>query len=191
MKIYFSAAISGIPKEMHQCHNLIVESLRELGHVVVVEHRDGVTSEDISSQSEKDALAVQRKMSKWKKQVDLVVVETSIPSFGVGQEISEALSDNKQVIALHLKGKKPHLLLSNGKDQLYLVEYEEKNIEKVLKEYIEYARTKADTRFNFFISPEISSYLDWIAKHRRVPRAVYLRRLIERDMKENKEYNQE
>jgi flagellar hook-associated protein FlgK len=191
MKIYFSSAMSNVTNDVRDSQDLIVSVLKELGHVVVVEHRIGKIGENLTEQSEDEALAAQRKMSKWKKQVDLMVVETSVPSFGVGQEISEALADNKQVVALYLKGSKPHLLQSGGKDQLYLAEYDVDNLKKVLGEYIEYARTRVDTRFNFFISPAIGSYLDWIAKNRRVPRAVYLRRLIEKDMKENKEYNEE
>jgi hypothetical protein len=46
-----------------------------------------------------------------------------------------------------------------------------------------------DTRFNFFISPKIGNFLDWIAKKKKLPRAVYLRKLIEDDMDKNKEYS--
>ena len=190
MKIYFSSAISNVSDEIKKYQNKIVEILEDLGHVVLLEHRDGRTSESFAKQSEDEALAIHRKMSKWKKQVDMMVVEASIPSFGVGQEITEALNDNKQVIVMYLKGYKPHILMHQGQDLLYFVEYTDKNIKDVLVDYIEYTKAHSDTRFNFFISPQIGSYLDWISQKKKLPRAVYLRRLIEEDMKLNKEYDE-
>jgi len=190
MKVYFSSAISNVPSEIKLCQDKIVNVLEDLGHVVLLEHRNGRTSESFAKQTEEEALAIQRKMSKWKKQVDMMVVEGSVPSFGVGQEITEALSDNKQVIVMYLKGYKPHILMHQGQDLLFFVEYTEKNIKDCLEDYIEYAKAHSDTRFNFFISPQIGSYLDWISQKKKLPRAVYLRRLIEDDMKLNKEYDE-
>lgn len=191
MKIYFTAAVSKVPSDIRANYFLIVKSIEKLGHTVLASHLEGKDENIISKQNEKDALAVQRKMTAWKKQADLIVVEGSIPSFGVGQEISEALAENKQVIVLHITGRKPHVLAVQGESSLYVVEYSQENLKSVLDEYIEYARTRSDTRFNFFISPEIGAYLDWVAKKKRVPRAVYLRRLIENEMKDNKEYAKE
>jgi hypothetical protein len=55
----------------------------------------------------------------------------------------------------------------------------------------DYLSDTQDVRFNFFISPQIGNYLDWVSKNKRIPRAVYLRRLIEEDMKNNKEYERD
>ena len=63
------------------------------------------------------------------------------------------------------------------------------SVEEALKLALDYASDQMDTRFNFFISPKHGNYLDWISKNKKVPRAVYLRRLIEKDMDENKEYS--
>lgn len=191
MKIYFTAAVSNVSDEVRDNYNKIVSFLEELGHTTSAKHLEGKDAGVIRAQGEKEAKAIQKKMATWKKQSDLVIVEASTPSFGVGQEIAEALSENKQVIVLYMSGMKPHVLTSHGEDSMYLVEYSDKNLKSLLGEYIEYAKSRCDTRFNFFISPQIGTYLDWIAKNRRVPRAVYLRRLIENDMKENKEYNEQ
>lgn len=187
--MYFSAAISDVPSEILKCQKRIIEELEAMGHVVISEHRRGKNKDVLGSQTEDEAMAVQRKMSKWRKQADLVVVEASVPSFGVGQEISEAVVDNKQVIILYLKGMKPHILINRGQEDLYLAEYKGENVREVLKEYIEFARSRSDTRFNFFISPAIGAYLDWVSRGQRIPRAVYLRKLIEKEMKNNEEYD--
>jgi hypothetical protein len=190
MKVYFTAAVSNVSEDMRKIYVRIAQILEKKGHTVISNHLQNKGADVIRSQSEADAIAVQKKMSKWKKQADMMLVEASTPSFGVGQEIAEALADNKQVVVLYKVGKKPHILLNQGQEALYFVEYTDQNLEKVLEEYIEYAKEHSDTRFNFFISPQIGTYLDWISRKRKLPRAVYLRRLIEDEMKLNKEYDE-
>lgn len=190
MKIYFTGAITHITPEINQLYNKIIAILEDCGHTVMARHmqnKDGVV---IKNQTDKEAALVQSKMSKWRKQASLLVAEVSTPSFGVGQEIAETLADNRQVLALYLKGKKPNILTHQGRDLLYMVEYSAEDLEARLNEYVEFAKINSDTRFNFFISPQIGSYLDWISHKKKLPRAVYLRRLIEDDMKTNKEYEE-
>ncbi len=188
MKIYFTAAVSKVSDEIRGNYDSVITTLEHMGHTVVASHIRGKNEEIIKEQSEKEALAIQRRLSKWKKQADIVVVEASTPSFGVGQEIAEAIADNRQVLVLHIPGVRPHILKNTGLDSIYIAEYDRHNLEKVLADYLEYAKTRADTRFNFFISPQIGAYLDWVSRKRKIPRAVYLRRLIEKDMEQNEEY---
>lgn len=191
MKVYFTAAISNVSDDVRQIYSRITSILEKHGHTVISNTLQVKSADQIKAQSEADALAAQKKLSKWKKQADMVLVEASTPSFGVGQEITEALTDNKQVVVLYKSGMKPHILLNQGQEALYFVEYNDGNLDKVLEEYIEYAKEHSDTRFNFFISPQIGTFLDWISRKKKLPRAVYLRRLIEDDMKLNKEYDEE
>ncbi len=190
MKIYFTGAISRITPEMSELYTKIVAILERSGHTVMASHMQNKDGLVIKNQTDKETALVQSKMSKWRKQAALLVAEVSTPSFGVGQEIAETLTDNRQVLALYLKGKKPNILTHQGRDLLYLVEYSAENLKAQLSEYIEFAKINSDTRFNFFISPQIGSYLDWISHQKKLPRAVYLRRLIEDDMKLNKEYDE-
>jgi len=53
---------------------------------------------------------------------------------------------------------------------------------------LHYANKQQDSRFNFFINPKLLAYLDWIARSKRLPRAVFLRKLIEDRMKQDVEY---
>ena len=76
-------------------------------------------------------------------------------------------------------------------DKLQVASYNDNNLDEVLTLSIDYASEQVDTRFNFFVSPLIVNYLDWVSKKKRIPRAVYLRRLIEQEMKANPEYNEE
>jgi len=191
MKIYFSGPISRVDPKIRENYDLIIKKAKELGHIVFAEHLINKKPEDIRKQTEEEAIAVQRIMTKRKKYADLVILEVSTPSFGVGQEIAFALANNKQVIAMHLPRHEPHLLRDEGEDSLYIVEYTRDTIKEVLEDYIDITKDQMDVRFNFFVSPKIVNYLDWIAKKRKMPRAVYLRRLIENDLEKSKEFEKE
>lgn len=191
MKIYFTAACQKASKKQIACYLDIVKKLESLGHQVMADHIVG-DSADIFMNGDGESeefIALVKKMMASKHQADLIVVEASNSSFSLGQEITYSLKLNKPVIVLHQKGvKKPRLLRAFNANNIYIVEYEDRELKKLLQEYIEYAKGMADTRFNFFISPEISNYLDWIAKNLRTPRAVYLRDLMEKVMDENEDY---
>jgi hypothetical protein len=122
-----------------------------------------------------------------KKQADLIVLEVSTSSLAIGQELEFAIANKKKVVALHLPGKEPHLL-DGGDETFYLVEYKADELPSLLEDYIEIARDQMDVRFNFFVSPKIVNYLDWISQKRRMPRAVYLRKLIENKIKQDELY---
>lgn len=189
MKIYFSASISH--DKYRNNYVAIVKELEDLGHNVISDHVLKKKKEDYEIQTDKEAIAIQRKMAQWKKQADLSVFEVSSPSLGIGQEIASALLYKKPVIALYIKGEKPHVLRDEGEELLFLVEYNVDSLKSELDEYIEYAKSQQDVRFNFFVSPEIQRYLDWVAKYKRKPRAVYLRELLERDILENKDWSKQ
>lgn len=188
MKIYFSASIKQMNSHYRTNYQNIVTVLEELGHKVISEHILSKTYTDYISQSEEESVAIHRKMTHWKKQADIAVFEVSNPSLGVGQEIAQALSATKPVICLYEEGSSPHILRDEGGEYLLLLSYRKDNVKAVVKDAIDYASEKQDTRFNFFISPKIANYLDWVSKEKRVPRAVYLRRLIEADMKKQTDF---
>jgi hypothetical protein len=96
-----------------------------------------------------------------------------------------ALNMGKGVIALYMKNKYPFLLGGIQSDRLVIEEYAPKNVKEVLKMAFDQLTEQMDVRFNFFISPSIGAYLDWVAKTKKEPRAVYLRKLIEEDMKKS------
>jgi hypothetical protein len=122
------------------------------------------------------------------KNADVVVIEISHPSSAnIGHILTYAIDIGKPVVALYLRGRDPIFLRGWKEDKFILAEYHD-DIEKVLEDSIEYALDKQDTRFNFFISSKHQNFLDWVSKRKRLPRAVYLRKLIEEDMKRNKEF---
>jgi hypothetical protein len=187
MKVYFVASIKGKKKYQENYHQ-IVEALQELGSDVISDHILNTTPQDIEQSSKEDEKDFYNRVKKWIKKSDIIVAEVSHRSTNVGHEVSLALSKNKPVVLLHVKGKTPSLFKGIDSDKLQLISYQPETVRKDLKYALDYAQDKKDTRFNFFISPKHQNYLDWISKEKRIPRSVFLRQLIEEHMRHNDEY---
>lgn len=143
-------------------------------------------------------LANEKKIEAWYKEItqhirasDAVFVEISYPStVNIGHLLTQALDSGKPVVALYKTGREPFFLRGRVDDKLVLLEYNDKDIKEVVSNALDYVNSAQDVRFNFFISPEIGRFLDWVSKKKRLPRAVYLRKLIEEDMRSNKEFGE-
>lgn len=144
-------------------------------------------------------LADAKKIEAWYKEItqqvrsaDAVFVEISYPStVNVGHILTYALDNGKPVVALYNSGREPFFLRGRVDDKLVLLEYTDSDVEEVVTTALDYVSSSQDVRFNFFISPAIGRYLDWVARKKRIPRAVYLRKLIENEIKDNKDYAKE
>lgn len=187
MKILFTTSLTGKKFYLNN-YKEIVEVLEKGGHKVISNHILKTTRSEIEKESSRERQEYHKKLHHWINQSDLVVVEVSYPSTGVGYILTYALEKGKPVLALHVEEKIPITLMSEPSDKLILASYSLNDLPKILPGLVKEAKENMDVRFNFFISPRIGCYLDWIAKKKKVPRAVYLRRLIEEDMKKSKEY---
>lgn len=122
------------------------------------------------------------------KKAEVVVIEVSGHSMSAGYLIAQALEMNKPVIALYEKNAKPIFIGGIVNHKLFLVEYDDKNVEEVIKLTLKKVAALVDVRFNFFVSPEILTYLDWVTQKRMIPKSVFLRNLIEKEIKKEKEF---
>jgi hypothetical protein len=186
MKIYFVASIKGREK-YRENYERIITLLGKKGHQVV-EQTLSPSTKDVYGLSDHDKILFYKKVLKWINQADIVIAETSYPSLGIGFEISQALEKGKPVVVLYTEEETPHLIQGVESEKLFLVKYGLDNLSGTLDQIIKDAKEQMDVRFNFFIPPKIGAYLDWISKNKKIPRAVYLRRLIEEDLKKNKDY---
>lgn len=188
MKIFFTTSVSRMNDDTKANCLKIINYLTEAGYSVINADILTKTPQSLKKQSHEESIEIQKELTRLKKQSDIVIAEVTNQSLGVGQEIALSLTMNLPVIALFEKGNEPHILRDEGEQQLLLSEYTEENLKNVLNDMLDYASNLQDVRFNFFISPKIVNYLDWIAKKKKIPRAVYLRNLIEHDMTNNDEY---
>lgn len=120
------------------------------------------------------------------KKADIVIAEVSTHSMSMGYLINQALDQNKFVVALYLPDHKPFFFSGIENEKLQILEYTVETADKVIREAFEKANDMVDTRFNFYISPEIGRYLDWVSKTKKLPRAVFLRSLLEKAMRGEK-----
>lgn len=189
MKAYFSASVRGKATYGKQ-YRKIVQTLERLDFSVFSDHILKTDSDGIDKQSLDQVQVVYKSLITKLKKSDLVIAEVSTPSVAVGHEITEAINLNKPVILLHADGGNRAMLLEGMADaKVQNISYEDANLESLLEKAVEEAKRAVDVRFNFFVSPKILAYLDWVAQKRMIPRSVYLRNLIEKEMRKNKEFN--
>ena len=192
MKFHFFGSLEGNKEN----YKKIFSILEKLGYQSVTDHVLTREIEDVKRETPKDSEIYIKKMLGWLNKADFIIAETTRPSISIGYEIMVAQEKGKPVIVLHEDKKEavPHTLKGLPVDKIQVFEYEAENnsgLTKILKMAVKEAKDQMDVRFNFFVSPKIVHYLDWIAKKKKMPRAVYLRRLIEGDMKKNKDYAKE
>lgn len=189
MNIYFTAAIS-LKNIYGENYYKIIQALENQGHKVTHEHITETSLEKVfSSTSDKERVDYYKHFLKNIAKADMVVAEVSFPStINIGHEISVALEKGKPVIALYTEGKVSPFFLGIKSDKFIYMKYSFSNLKSVLQESIETLEGLSDTRFNFYISPEIGRYLDWISQNKKLPRAVFLRSLLEKAMKSDKDY---
>lgn len=189
MIIHFDASGRGFDR-FGKYYKKIGDVIEELGHQITDNSFNVSVANEFYEGEHKTRVGRYKDLMAKLKKSDLVVLEVSIHSLSMGFWMQKALELNKPVIALHLKDYDPSFLQGVDNDKLQLIEYEEENLEEVLRYAIDFASDQQDTRFNFFISPKHQNYLDWISQNRKLPRSVFLRRLIEKHMEENEEYNE-
>jgi hypothetical protein len=182
-----------VDEDQRQAYSLIVKALENVASKIYHEHITETSQEQLDKMSDDEKIEFHNRILKQVKNSDVVVAEVTHPSMGVGFLIANALDFQKPTILLYQKDAPTNLLTNlERNERLIAIKYDVKSdLKKLLGEAIEYAAEKQDVRFNFFVSPEIQQYLDWVAKYKRTPRAVYLRELLERDMKENKDWKKQ
>src|SRR5258708_14957923 len=124
LTIYFAGAISGGRADVSH-YRQIVQALENDGHYVLA---GAVASEEVSAHGESiDAAAIWARDLSWSQEADVLVAEVSLPSTGVGYEVSAArYRYGKQVICLYRAGHTKRCSpMSAGDAGVDLIEYEE------------------------------------------------------------------
>ncbi len=188
MKIYFVASprlVVKDPEMYRDIYRYLVKKNVMLSDKLI-EWTNKKTLEEIYDESSKEVSEGCKVAIEAVKKADIVMMEVSGHSTSMGYLISKALDFSKPVIALCKKGTKLIFLETINNPKFRLVEYDKKDIRSVLDSAIEEAKKTIDIRFNFFVSSKILTYLNWISRNRDIPRSVFLRDLIEREMKKDK-----
>lgn len=186
MKVYFSGSRYFL-SEFDAIYKTITNTIAEEGFSVM-----DMTSFFINDKvgvSEKQKLDSYGHFLKSLNICDISVFEASYPStVHLGHEITLAIQKGRPVIILHKDDPKHEPLVLKGmeSDKVIWLAYTDKNMKEKLIAALDTAKKMQDVRFNFFVSPKILEYLDFVAKKRMIPRSVFLRDLIEKEMKKDK-----
>lgn len=184
MHAYFTASIVG--KRYHLNNYLaIIQLLKSQGISVTSDHIIKTDESTIHFESRDERLDFHRKLERWINEADFMIVEATFPSISVGYEISLALHRGKPVLVLYSQGDPPSLINNDEDERLVCEKYTTKTLGETINDFIKYVQGSTDTRFTFFISSEIASYLSKVSKTQRIPKSVYLRNLILSDLKKS------
>lgn len=182
MKVYFTSTIKA-KKTLQENFELIYKTIEELGYKNVTDFLLKVDPEKFYSRSSHVAEEHYGEMFKKIKTSDAVVLEISTHSLGMGYLVNLVLEMGKPVVLLHTKEASPFLFKFIRDERLQIWEYNQENLKEVLEDALEEAKQMMSVRFTFFVTPKIIRFLDWVAKKKKEPRAVYLRKLIEKAIK--------
>lgn len=175
-------------KQFSKQYNVIYKVIEDLGHVNLTDFLISVDTEKFYVNDISDFF---KETNKELKKADVCIFDASIASIAIGHLISTAVQNNKPVIVFYIDEKPPHYLTGMDDSKVQLIKYEENTIAQCLLDAIDYASSQQDTRFNFFVSPKHINFLDWVSHNKKIPRSVFLRRLIEKEMANDSQYTSE
>lgn len=181
LNLYFTASIAAKDQYIDK-YRKIISCVEESGHEIIADHILNTSEREVNISSREKRLEFHNQLEKWIHGSDALIAETSFPSISVGYEISLALRVGKPVLVLYSEGDAPSLLAHHSDEKLLTEKYTMGTLPGIIDDFIHYVSSKADLRFTFFITPKIASYLDTVAKKEKLPKSVYLRKLIEKDM---------
>lgn len=182
MNIYFTASIVG-KKEYLKQYEQIIDILKSKGFSVRAEHILNATESEIQLKSREERLRFHKHLEHWISDCDFMVVESSFPSISVGYEISLAMERRKPVLILYSEGDPPSLFAHHENEKILCEKYTKDTLDSIISDFLDFVHGKSDTRFTFFLSSKQAAYLSHQAQKRRLPKSVYLRSLIDNDMK--------
>jgi hypothetical protein len=184
MKAYFTASLRGM-QFYEQYYRRIYDEIEKLGYVhldreIFTLNRANYYSE-LETKGRIAHLDLYRKKITSLHKADVCIFEVSYHSLSIGFQIEKAISYLKPTIVLYLEGNEPYFLEGVESEKLILRPYNNENIQQVLKDSLEIALRKKEQRFNFFLSPDLLSYLEEASKKRGETKSMYVRKLIEND----------
>lgn len=182
MKVFFTASVSAKEKYLREYLN-VINYLSVKGYDVKFNHIVESTESQIQHQAKEETLKFHSNVETWIKNCDFMVADTSHPSVSVGYEISLALRVGKPVLVFYGAGGPPSLLAAYKDEQLVAEHYTENTYKNTIDNFIKFISSKNDLRFTFFITPAIATFLDEIVVKEKTPKSVYIRKLIEEDIR--------
>jgi hypothetical protein len=179
MRVHFGGSLRGL--KLHPDNYIqINDSIKNLGHDLlrdwVTEETKGMTA-SIGIMYEYTSNAI--------KNADVVVLENSLSSTSVGQQLMLALQNNLPVLLLvdesisESKAKEGIFISSNLSKLVQRKKYNKKNITRILNNFFKKSESEfSESRFNLVIDKKLDKYLKELARKNNSSKSAEIRRLI-------------
>ena len=180
MKIFFTASLRG-QKDFGKYYKRVYSTIDKLGFKSLDDEILKLSAsyyDNMQDQGRSAFVNLYDRKIKNLQSADICIFDCSIPSLSIGYLIQKALDFNKPVIILYLDNNTPQFISGISEDKLITRKYSESDIESVVNEAIDEAKHLQDKRFNFFISPDLLTYLEVASKKVGITKSTFIRNLI-------------
>lgn len=191
LKVYFTASTAG-KKKFYPKYKKIIQILQKMENDVLTTF---LTSAEQKEFLKKSAQDVYEETKKQIEESDIIVAELgdyTFGSFGIGWRVNYALSLQKPVLCLFPENYDTYyispLLKGSTSEFLTIKFYNLKSLRKIFEKYFMKVSNKQDMRINFYITPLIDAYLDWVTFRRKIPKSKVIRDLIFKEIESDNEY---
>lgn len=189
MKVYFNASLIGKEKYLAE-YKAIVKMIHDLGHTAYADHIMARNYKEVQKYSEEQYEKDYQKTRRLIEKSDVMIIEATYPSIGIGHTMAMALQMYKNVLVLYRSPETPHGLLLGDPDRLLTIKkYDSKQPEKlknILDTFLKKAQKRLlKIRLNLMIDQEQEEYLNLVSQTRSVSKSDFIRQLIDKSAKGN------
>lgn len=181
MKVFFTASQRGKRYFQHQ-YEQIFNAIQEQGHKHLENSFLTIKPQDFYAELEDKGIKgyndyYTNNVAMIRKS-DFTVFECSLPSLSIGYMVQLSIDLNKPTVVLYFEDNTPHFLVNTQEDKIIALNYDGKNIHKIIQQAVAEVKGKSDKRFNFFIDPGLLNYLNRISKEQGITKSTFIRNLI-------------
>jgi len=105
-----------------------------------------------------------------------------------GFQVAEAAERQRYVLVLVPAGSEDKAGVREDSKFLTLKSFQEENLSRIIKEYLDHRKRGNLKRFNFVIPSEQVQYLEWVAKNKKQSKSDFVRELIQKEMGNDEDY---
>lgn len=185
MNIFFTASLRGKERYLSNYKKIFDELSKK--NQVFAEHVFNIDLKQVSLWEPEYRFDYYIEILNRIKDCDCFVVDLTAHSVNVEYEVSMAISLKKNIIIFHLANvdikNNSTLSIPENDDRIQILPYTNTTIEKVVKFAIVNVKNNINKRFTILLPTHIVNFLEKTSRDSSVPISVYLRALIEKQMK--------
>lgn len=173
-------------KQYEKQYRAIIDYLQKKGYQVV--HSMDTTLEQLLPLTYSEREKIFNDYYKKLEECDVVFAECSLQSTQVGYGFAYLHAKGKPIVELTFRGA-PESFTPKGElysniDNIMAAEYDESDMAEVIDDALDYMSDHLDKRFTIIFPSYLLARLEEVSRKRKLPKAVYIRQLIEQSLQE-------